>query len=511
MSAPFSIVAEFPLGTFRGAAEDGRLDPMPSVSRLYSALLSAAGFGPRALVANEVPRPCAADETALSWVEVHLPDSVSIPRLRSNLGMATAYRDTGTLLNSKVRKSSKYPDASVAVGGNFVWTWTTPPPDEVVEALDALCGDVPYLGTTESPVRLRTTRQPSESTHALDAEAGLFAGVGADVEVPVQGRLSELKRFHDANVGKSPRARADEVHSSESEVKSSPPRSRVALARYATLDHVVSDVPWPQVLVLPIDRLPPEQLRVRCAVALHRLLISSIGDGAPPLITGAYAPGAPRPANRIALHVVDGRLLPELGSKAALLIMIPSGASAADVATVSAAAATLRSFRGAKGDRPSRVGPVALVAGDQFWSSPPAGTVRLWALSPPAVPDVRGWGEEWGFAEAMALSFAYVWQATELIGTVSGAGEERARALVEQATSRLGPVVQVEPVRTSRPHDYVHRVNEHAVVRPYRALLSTGGLGTDRTVQAIGQSRHLGGGLLVPVDIPADGGADARS
>ena len=63
-------------------------------------------------------------------------------------------------------------------------------------------------------------------------------------------------------------------------------------------------------------------------------------------------------------------------------------------------------------------------------------------------------------------------------------------------------VLQVEPLRTSAVQDYVHRVNEHAVVRPYRATVSLGDLAGDGVVQAIGQSRHLGGGLLVPLDVP---------
>ena len=49
----------------------------------------------------------------------------------------------------------------------------------------------------------------------------------------------------------------------------------------------------------------------------------------------------------------------------------------------------------------------------------------------------------------------------------------------------------------------MHKVNEHAVVRPYRAVLRLTGVAGDRVVQAIGQSRHLGGGLLVPRDVPA--------
>jgi CRISPR-associated protein Csb2 len=63
-------------------------------------------------------------------------------------------------------------------------------------------------------------------------------------------------------------------------------------------------------------------------------------------------------------------------------------------------------------------------------------------------------------------------------------------------------VVAARPLHTSAVQNYVHRVHEHAVVRPYHATLCTGGLGGDRTVQAIGQSRHLGGGLLIPLDLP---------
>ena len=45
-------------------------------------------------------------------------------------------------------------------------------------------------------------------------------------------------------------------------------------------------------------------------------------------------------------------------------------------------------------------------------------------------------------------------------------------------------------------------VNADAVVRPYTACLSLGSLAGPRTIAAIGQSRHLGGGLLIPFDVP---------
>ncbi|MDR1768295.1 MAG: hypothetical protein LBR32_07705, partial [Propionibacteriaceae bacterium] len=48
MIMSFAIVAEFPLGLYRGRVGEGQLDHVPSLSRLHSALTSAAGGGLRA-------------------------------------------------------------------------------------------------------------------------------------------------------------------------------------------------------------------------------------------------------------------------------------------------------------------------------------------------------------------------------------------------------------------------------------------------------------------------------
>lgn len=51
---------------------------------------------------------------------------------------------------------------------------------------------------------------------------------------------------------------------------------------------------------------------------------------------------------------------------------------------------------------------------------------------------------------------------------------------------------------------YVHHVTPETAVQPYRAALRLGSLVSDRAILAIGQSRHLGGGLLVPLDMPIE-------
>lgn len=505
MSTPFSIIGELPLGTYRGAAADGGIDPLPSVSRLYSALLCAAGFGPRAAAADDRTEPCTEDEAALRWLEEHLPDAVAVPPMLVNNSAATAYRDVGTLHKGRagytINKHPKPPDTSVAVAGSFVWTWTEPPPDEVAGALDALCADVPYLGTTESPVRLRVVREDQLASHRLDSDAGLFAGVGRDVEVPLTGRLDELTAAHLAATGAPPKLASDRIGTDERSLSPAPSRDRVAIARYTAVERQVGDVPWPQVLVLPISRVIAEKDRVRWSVALHRALIAATDVGAPPVLTGIYPDGTRPPANRIALHVIDQESGAPISSPGALLVLLPRDGDPAGLDVVASALAGLKAIRGPRGALLRVVGPMEGLAGDEFWPPPTDGVLRSWFTSPPAVPDSRGWGSDWTFGHAALQSLGYVYKDAPTIGTPAGRGRERAQGMVDAVRAQGVDVVGAEPLRTSRVDHYVHRVNEHAVIRPYRAELRLGELSGPRTIIAIGQSRHLGGGLLLPSDL----------
>lgn len=510
----FTITAELPLGTFRGAGSDGQPERLPSVARLYSALLCAAGFGPRARPVDDRTDVSEQDAVALRWLEENPPDGVSVPALQVNRGGAVAYRDDGTLKKSgsslSTQKLAKAPDASVAVAGPFSWSWETEPPHPVADALAALCQDVPYLGTTESPVRLRaTTESDSEPSHHLDPEANLFSAMpGLDIELPLSGRLEELHAAHQAT-GASPPVRRDAWRTSETSGSPVPGRGSVALARYVERRAARVDVPWADVLLLPLANAVPVDERVRFAVAAHRALISAAagraredGGEAPPLITGVY-PAGRRPANGLAIHVVDQGMPIDLPGKApgALALLVPREAIAADVAVLTSAAASLTSVKTRRGS--NRVtAPAVWLAGSAFWREPVEGTVRTWWTAVPSVPDTRGVrGGSWTFREAALLSLAFAWR--ELLEPVGARGDARARQLVDQVIDRGALVVDAVPVRSSDVQRYVHKVHPDAVVRPYRAhLWLDGETFGDRTVTAIGQARHLGGGLLVPVDTP---------
>ncbi|MFP5023506.1 type I-G CRISPR-associated protein Csb2 [Pseudonocardia phyllosphaerae] len=505
----FSITADLPLGVYRGNRPDRTHEPLPSVARLQAALLAAAGFGPRAVDGADGWEPCEADTAALRWLENHPPTDVRIPRLRISRGEAIAYRDDGTLgkrgPTTIVNKLPKQ-DSVTAVDGPFVWTWAEPPPPEVLDALRELCPDVSHLGTAESPVVLQVSDTEHTPTHTHAADAGLADGrPGLEVDVPVAGRLAELTAAHRAD--RSGRVGSDRVSTSERSTSPVPPRRAVRAARYREVDRPVADVPWPEVLLLPLSSAVPERHRVRWAVAAHRALIRTLDKASPPLLTGAYPAGVRRPSNRLALQIVDAGNPVDLGgAQAALAVLVPRGAESSELDAVYEAVGSLRSLTLGRGStaRTLRLDSPQVRAGDRFWDEPAPGTIRLWRTEPAAIPDTRG-HDGWTFVHAALLSLGFVWTGTDRLRSPGGRGAARDNAIVEQVNAAGVGVLSADPLRNARVSDYVHRVHPDAVVRPYTAVMSLGDLCPSTTIQAIGQCRHLGGGLLVPTDVPERG------
>ena len=75
----FAIIAEFPLGTYRGHRPDGSLDDLSSPARLHAALLNAAAQGPRADDVDGRLMPNETDWGALAWAESNPPDELHVP------------------------------------------------------------------------------------------------------------------------------------------------------------------------------------------------------------------------------------------------------------------------------------------------------------------------------------------------------------------------------------------------------------------------------------------------
>ena len=504
----FALLAEFPLGTYRAHVGDGDLDTFPSAARLHAALLCAAAAGPSArleegdLAIEEDAR------SALQWLEQHPPDALCLPRVVQNRGAGIAYRDLGLFERRPAqpfvrRRLPRPASESVALGGAVAWIWDDEPPSEVRVALERLCPDVSHIGGAESPVRLRVGE--ADPTHRRDDGADLFEGRGVDLAVPDQGRADELEAL-EATRRKPPRARSDRLASSEAELSSPGENRRVSSARFRSIGAGEHDLPWSTVLMVPLDAEIGPAWRVRWAIQAHRALVAIVGPGAPALLTGAYPEGAQRPANRVAIHLLGPETLADrtLETPSTLAVLLPADATAADTEVIARAAAQLSRLTG-PGRRVARLrGRPFALDGGTFWPEPPPGRVRRWLTVPAAVPDTRPPRRDaWTMEDAIALSVGLVWRDSLETG---GRGPRWQVGLAAAAKARGVRAEQVRMVTHGDPTRFVHRVNPGAVVRPYQAVLDLGTLGSLQGLVAIGQARHLGGGLLYPIDVPAASG-----
>jgi CRISPR-associated protein Csb2 len=499
----FAIVAEFPLGTYRGHGPDGRLDPLPSPARLHAALLNSAGLGVHAEEAAGGLQPRATDRAALAWLEAHAPDAITSPPSVMDMGVAAAYRAEGFFgVRDKHRVLASRSDqlGAVAIAAPVAWLWDDAPPSEVAGALAEMCQEVSHLGTAESPVVLRISA--ADPTHRLDPQASLFSGQGVEVEIPRLGRTAALERAYAVATGRAPSASADRASRAEGAVTSPVQRSSLGLARYVPLIAPPPPAPWPTVVLLPIDEYLPVDTRVMWSVALHRALISRIGDGAPALVTGRYEPGVARPANRLAVQYLPSSIpgAPETGSAGAFVLLIPPEVDPADLATLDRAVREIAQVRlGARWSLRLRHG-YRVIAGDTFWAPVPDGHVRVWVTGTPAIPESRPLrGRPWTIGDAALLSVGLAFR---------GRFDRPAKradwyeALVDGVTDAGSVVLEAHKLNDDG-RQYVHHVTAETAIQPYRAALRLGSLVGDRTILAIGQSRHLGGGLLTPLDLPA--------
>jgi CRISPR-associated protein Csb2 len=500
----FAIVAEFPLGTYRGHGPDGRLDPLPSPARLHAALLSAAGAGVRAVLAAGGLEPSQTDRAALVWLEVHSPDAIAAPESVVDAGLADAFRAEGFFgIRGKERVLAVRQDhlGAVALSAPVAWVWEREPPADVVGALAALCREVSHLGTAESPVVLRV--DDATPTHRLDPEAGLFVGSGLEVDVPRPGRTALLERAFAAGGGRRPSASADRPSRSEGAARSPVEREGLSTARYVPLVGPPPAAPWPTVVLLPVDEQLPADTRVAWAVALHRALISRIGDGSPSIVTGRYEPGVPRPANRLAIQYVPLVVpaAPDTGTAGAFALLVPGDADPADLAVLDRAVRDLAEVRlGARWIIRLRHG-LRVLSGAEFWSPVPAGQARTWVTATPAIPESRPLrGRPWTIGDAALLSVGLVLRDRFRLPASRVA---RYEALLAGVAAGGSVVIEAHKLNDDGRR-YVHHVTPETAVQPYRAALRLGSLVSDRAILAIGQSRHLGGGLLVPLDMPIE-------
>lgn len=505
--AALAIRATFPLGTFLGHVGDGQRSAYPDTARLHAALLHSAGKGSTAVVRKGDLRPSEAALTALRWLETHAPSAVEHPAMQPvALQSAMSWRAEGVHEAGKPdpaeRKTLKPQSDSTALAGPVGWGWEEDAPDNVVDTIKALCEDVSCLGEADSPVVLEVIGiAPTHLRTGLSKELAKRLPGEIRLTSPAVGRVAELENaYEQSRPQQAPTPVRDQHSWGQQPGAPSPPRLAVHDVGYVPVNPPPRAQPWTAAIVLHVDGAlsPPD--RVRWCVALHRSLAAHLQE-ARPVVTGVYPAGAAQPANRVAIHYVESVFLGRPAGAGGFVVMVPPAAEPTDLAPLELAARSMRRLYVGPEDEMAVRGVSAINPAD-FWPPPAAGMRRLWSPVPGLVPETRRQRRRetrWTLEDASLLAVGHLLR-DHLDPIATG---NRYRAVVEQVRAWGVEVHDARRIADSRVERYAHKTPTGVVVQPYTAIFDLGDRVGERALFALGQSRHLGGGLMHPVDYPA--------
>ena len=373
-------------------------------------------------------------------------------------------------------------------------------PDDIANTLEQLCDDVPYLGESTS-VAVLAPGDVNPNLN-LDLQGSPLESGGTMLRVPAIGRTNALLEMYRNN---NPTVENDKPKEEEKPENLPVTHECLTQVKYSTPEPEYPEVPWSRALLLEIEgeELSPEE-HVALCVALHRAIIAGIGYGASSFFTGKYPRGAEVPANRLAFHYIPAHYIQHLGIKNSVIaIMIPENTSPEDLIQLGRSLNAVPYLWGRTfGKRKVYFGG-QIINAHEFWPAVQPGYRRLWKPLTAIVPETRpvkkrDGGPRWTLADSGLLSIAYVWR--DKFNTAAR-GEQRYLELRSQVEEQSD--AQVYHARTihTRPTAYVHKVPQNVMPQPWHGVLSLGNLTNDRTIIALGQSRHLGAGLLVPYDV----------
>ncbi len=246
-----AVSVELLHGTFRGdpdgAANTGRLirgEWPPSPARLFAALVAADGTGERCRVTDgtelewleRLPPPDIHAHTE-PWHQVLQPRYVVQHRGTASKSTHQEYVGrTGALIRPGVRVTPRHP--------RVVYLWNTSPPEPTLSALHRRASRIGYLGTADSPVRVRVMSgvpEPPANAEAFlpDPDGDLTINVAAPGDLRILDRMYEAWCEHGADIGRAhyPALRHQAPYRSSS---SAAPGETPAVVAWLRLDPAIS-------------------------------------------------------------------------------------------------------------------------------------------------------------------------------------------------------------------------------------------------------------------------------
>lgn len=501
VSGALAISMTFPRGVYSGGVL-GVAEELPEHARVHEAFVAAAAGGPMARAEGNVLVAPDEHRQAVQWLEDHEPLGLIEPPVHLTARAARRYRWRA----SPVAPADTDFEPFSALAGPVVYLWPQAPGD-IVAALRELAAEVTHVGRADSVVLVSV----DETDVAAGAGVHVLApgrGAGRVMRVACPGRFDALARAHShasrpgrQGTGSLGKQAADEYVTGAND-------EALELRRFAPAVPAI-DWPFAEVWQLALeghdkllDTLRPQTNRVAAAVGVHKALVRRIGDAVPAFVTGRDGTGPLRGAGHLAIHIVHQ---PRSGDLVVCLA-IPDGVADADREQLAHA---LRS--------PLRAG-VTVRRGDTRWftaSSPSrCDAVRFWPdagstlqTAVPLVLDINGGPrrERWTLDDAVVCSTGFAMRGVlERRGITWGSGWAFRSELVRVLREEYGV-----DARTSRVRDntlrYAHRVRDRDLVVATHALVDLGTLAPPDGggFLALGRTRHLGGGLLVPAGAPS--------
>lgn len=498
MPQALAISVTFPNGVYSGS-DLGAAEDLPAPSRVHDAFVAAAAGGSwaspegRVLVASEEHR------AALVWLEENEPHALLVPRTVLNERRATRYRERSA---PGIKNDTGF-EPSAAINGPVVYLWP-PAPADVIRALSEIATEVTHVGRADSIARVAVNLDDSDS-EGERLERVQSRGPGRVMRLPARGRFDHLAESHRQASEPGPNRKGDLSKQAKDVQLAGAGTHSTRLARFAPAALSDSDWPYEDIWVMPFREkadaarlLGNPDRRVYGAVAIHRALVKAIKEDVPSFVTGRDGDGPLRGAGHLAIQITKDPRSETLVA----LFGLPPGVSAADRGRLEAALArNLRvSFHGRGRVRGLTLTPARRMSALPFWpsSAPLLGTEVPMIIDAPGRPRQRSWTLE----DAVTCSVGYAMRGVlERQGHEWGKGWAFRAALVNALREKYGVVARAR--RVSAPASrYAHRAGDGELLVAANAVIDLGTLAPHPGgFLAIGRSRHLGGGLLRPVEV----------
>lgn len=500
------VRADFLFGWYQGHSRAGELEDVPSLERLHAALLAGACSLERQEGKHPDEGIDSLDKDLFAWLEAHSPDAILLPEAMPQQSRAVAFRNKGGLKKgADAPKKECVASARSFLDGAICWYWDSMPTDAIIRRLGDIANEVPYLGESESCVIISVTEVRGIPQSALRACPPSFDA--RTFFAPDKGFTDELVRFFSQRQRKVKR---DKTSKNEGEQSLQFDFSCLRNVYYARGDkeEQLAPVPWQHGYALKVlGRRIVREDYVAVSVCLHRALVSMFGDDLPKALRYAHLKPL---ANGLGIQVISANApsncLSSDDGMDSLLVMLPYGTSAEDEQLIANGLSRITRLYG------KRMGSIDVAfTGERldlnaFWDPAPQGVKRIFATEPLFIPDsrppsrVKNNGIRWTVDDDARIAFGHVWRD---LGFAMKSKGDQGRIDLSNAVSQSGIAVgggRVVP--TGNIRNYVHHTNRGAFLVAEWALVDMAALDHDRCLCAIGQTRHVGGGLLVPVDIP---------